>query len=270
MTRRSTARVASLAVFGACALASGCGKSERSAPAERAGAAAGAGGAAGAAASGRAVDPATVGTIRGAVLLAGTPPAPREVSFSDAACSRMHDGPVMSNEVVVRDGKLANVFVYIKSGLDGFAFPTPTEEVAIDQRGCIYEPLVVGVQVGQPLVFINSDQVLHNVHTVPKQNDSINLAMPAPGMRIRRTLDTPEVMIRTKCDVHPWMRAYIGVVAHPYFAVTGADGSFSLANVPPGEYVLEAWHEVYGIQTRTVTLAPNGTQSVEITFTPGT
>lgn len=211
------------------------------------------------------LDPATAGAIKGAVVFEGTPPENKELLMSEVACKKVHGGPVYRQEVLVEDGKLANVFVYIKDGLDDYAFDPPAEEVEIDQLGCIYEPLVVGVMTEQKLTFVNSDTVLHNIHTLPVENDGHNFAMPSKGMRTTKTFDYPEVMIRTKCDVHPWMRAYIGVVEHPYFAVTGADGAFELNNVPPGEYTVEIWHEAYGRQTQKVTVGERAT--VEVNFT---
>lgn len=213
------------------------------------------------------LDPATAGAIKGTVLFEGTPPADKELLMSEIACKQVHGGKVYQQKVLVKDGKLANAFVYIKDGLDGYAFEPPAEEVVLNQHGCIYEPLVVGVMAGQEITFVNSDTVLHNIHTLPKENDGHNFAMPSKGMRTTKTFDYQEVMVRTKCDVHPWMRAYIGVVEHPYFAVTGADGAFELNNVPPGDYTLEIWHEEYGRQTKQVTVTEKATAEVSFGMT---
>lgn len=213
------------------------------------------------------LDPATVGTIRGVVSFEGAPPSDRELGITETACRSVHDSPPKMGKVLVADGKLQNVFVYIASGLDGYAFAPPDTEVVVNQHGCIYEPLVVGVQVGQKLTFVNGDPVLHNIHTVPEENDGANFAMPSQGMRVSKTFDVPEIMVPTKCDVHPWMRAYIGVVDHPHFAVTGADGAFELKGVPPGDYTVGIWHEQYGVQSVKVTLPPSGEAAADFTVT---
>jgi plastocyanin len=212
------------------------------------------------------LDPATVGSIGGTVTFTGDPPANRELMIAEVACKKVHTGPVHADDVVVTDGRLANVFVHIREGLAGYTFTAAEGEVEINQVGCIYRPLVTGARVGQPVTFVNSDPVLHNIHTLPKENDGANFAMPGRGMRVAKTFDVPEVMIKTKCDVHPWMRAYVGIVDHPFFAVTGADGAFSFAGVPPGDYVVEAWHEVYGSQTHRVTLAAGSTETLQLSF----
>jgi plastocyanin len=211
------------------------------------------------AAATRRVDPATAGVIEGTVSFPGAAPANPELSIGEPACAKVHDGPVHEDVVLVKDGKLENAFVYIKEGLADYAFDPPSAEVTIDQVGCVYRPLVVGVQVGQPLTFINSDSVLHNVHTLPEENRGANFSMPSKDMRTSKKFSEPEVMIRTKCDVHPWMRAFIGVVAHPHFAVTGADGNFRFEGVPPGDHVVEMWHEKLGRQTQKVTVADKAT-----------
>lgn len=208
------------------------------------------------------VDPATVGTVDGVVSFAGPVPKANSRKVTDATCRNERASGRTIPDIVVQDGKVANAFVHIKEGLEEYIFETSSAEVEIDQVGCSYLPLVVGAQVGQPVVFINSDKTMHNVHTLPDDNDSTNFAMPRVGMRKPITFDAPEVIVKTKCDVHPWMRAYIGVVRHPHFAVTGEDGAFSLTGVPPGDYVVEVWHERFGRQTQKVTLPPSGEQSV--------
>lgn len=213
----------------------------------------------------RRVDPATVGTIRGVVAFEGPVPENPELPMSEPACKQAGGPPPRKDEVLVTDGKLLNAFVWIKRGLEEYAFEPKKEEVVVDQRGCRYQPLVVGVQVGQPLVFQNSDPLLHNVHTLPEENSSMNVAQPNKGQRHTVEFDAEEVMVKTKCDVHPWMRAYIGVVRHPFFQVTGVDGTFTFEGVPPGEYVIEVWHETLGRREQKVTLGANG--SADLTFT---
>jgi plastocyanin len=214
-----------------------------------------------------AVDAATTGTIKGVVRVNGDFPSPRRVSFgSEAACSAAHDGPVYFDTALATGGKLQNAFVWVKQGLEGYAFPTPTAEVVVDQRGCIYQPHVVGVQVGQPLTFVNSDATTHNVRTVPKKGHGTNFSMPREGMRSTRTYKRPQVMMQTKCDIHPWMSAWIGVIPHPAFAISAADGRFEITGVPPGDLVLEVWHEKLGSQTQSVSLVAKGEVSVEFSF----
>ncbi len=167
---------------------------------------------------------------------------------------------------MVQDSKLQNAFVWVKEGLEGYAYEPSSEEVVVDQRGCIYEPRVVGVQVKQPLTFVNSDTTNHNVHTVPKKNRGTNFSMPKQGMRTTKTFKKQEVMVKTKCDVHPWMGAWIGVVRHSGFAVSSADGTYEITGLPPGDYLLEVWHEKLGDSTQRVTLSPSGEVTVDFSF----
>ena len=136
----------------------------------------------------------------------------------------------------------------------------------LDQKGCHYSPHVLGIQVGQPLQVLNSDSTLHNVHALPKANSEFNAGQPIQGMKTTHTFSTKEVMIPFKCDVHGWMNAWVGVLDHPYYAVTGADGTFSLKGLPPGTYTIEAWHEKLGTQTQMVTLGAKDNKDVAFTF----
>ena len=169
--------------------------------------------------------------------------------------------------VVGDGGTLANVFVYVKSGLEGRSFPVPAEPVVLDQQQCWYVPRVVGVRVGQPLQVLNSDPLLHNVRAAAAVNEPFNQGQPVQGMRFSHTFSTEEVMVPFKCDVHAWMAAWVGVVNHPYFAVTGPSGEFSLPNLPAGTYTVEAWHEAAGTQTASVTVSAQGTATLSMTFT---
>ncbi len=211
------------------------------------------------------IDPSTVGAIKGVVLLEGTPP-PRTEQPLPGECAQAAAGAVLTENVVAQDGKLANVFVWIKKGAEAWQPPPAQGEVTVDQHGCTYRPHVVGVRVGQPLTFVNSDQFLHNIHAVSNENDEFNVGMQV-AERVTRTFDAPEVMLRMKCDVHAWMSAHIGIVPHPWFAVTAADGTFELAAVPPGDYVIEAWHEQYGTKEQTVKLDAKGAAAADFTFT---
>jgi plastocyanin len=208
------------------------------------------------------IDPATVGTISGVVTFEGTPPPPKELAIP-GSCE--HKGPTVERTAMVQEGKLQNVFVYIKEGIADWPEPASTTPVTLDQNGCMYSPRVVGVQVGQPVTFVNSDPVMHNIHAMGDAN-GFNAGMPGKDQRITRRFDSAEVMLKMKCDVHPWMTAYIGVVPHPYFAVTGAKGEFTLEKVPPGDYVIEAWHEVFGTQQAKVTLGAKGDVKANFVF----
>lgn len=211
------------------------------------------------------VDAATAGTIKGKVLFEGTPPETRAIKMaSDPACG---GGEARSESYVVENGGLNNVFVYIKDGLGNkYIFDTPTEPVKIDQKGCHYAPHVVGVRVTQPLEISNSDNTLHNVHGMPDTNREFNFGQMVAGMKNTVTFTTPEVLIPFKCDVHAWMNAYIGVVNHPYFAVSGNGGAFELKSVPAGTYTIEAVHEKLGRQSQTVTLGAKDSKDVAFTF----
>jgi len=215
----------------------------------------------------RTVDAAIAGSIAGTVTFSGTVPPDRRLPLdSDPACVQ-GDGPnPLSDAVLVSDaGALRNVFVHVKAGLDpAYGFATPADPVVLDQQGCRYTPRVLGVRAGQAIEIVNSDPTFHNVHALPKTNDEFNHGQQVKGDRTRRLFSAPEVMVRFKCDVHGWMAAWVGVVAHPFFAVTGADGAFTLAGVPSGTYTVEAWHERFGTRTAEVTVADR--QAATVTF----
>jgi len=221
----------------------------------------------GAAAPPAAVDPATAATVTGKVTFAGTPPPAQAVKLSsDPYCEKANPGLKTETEVVGSDGSVGNVFVYVKDGLGNRTFPTPSEPVIMDQKGCHYTPHVMGIQIGQPLQIVNSDDTLHNVHGLAKANKEFNQGQPIQGMKMTHTFSTKEVMIPFKCDVHGWMNAWIGVLDHPYYAVTSTDGTFSLKGLPPGTYTIEAWHEKLGTQTQTVTVGEKETKNLAFTF----
>ena len=186
------------------------------------------------------------GAIRGNVRFEGTPPAPRQVVMQ-ADCAMRHEGPVRDESLVVSEGGVANVFVAVVEGLaQGSRSPVPDTPVVVDQEGCLYTPRVVGVAVGQSLVLQNSDPFLHNVRAVAEDNRGFNLSMPMEGMRLERRFRKPERMVQLRCDVHPWMGAWIGVMEHSFYAISDAVGAYVISDLPPGDYVLEAWHEVLG------------------------
>ena len=220
-----------------------------------------------AAEAGPAVQVANAATVRGQVQFQGTAPAGEPIDMSEEpTCAEKHTGgPVAETVVANQNGTLRNVFVYVKEGLPAQPHPAPAATVEIDQQGCVYRPHVLGVQTGQKLLIKNSDGLLHNINAKPSANRGFNISQPR-NMESTRTFTTKEVMIPVECDVHGWMKAYIGVLDHPYFAVTGEDGSFSIGNLPPGTYVLEAWHEKYGTQTMSVTVGPDESKDANFTY----
>ncbi len=217
------------------------------------------------------IDVATAATVSGSVAFQGTAPKMTLIEMSsEATCHAKSEGaPVFTDNVLVNsNGTLRNVFVYVKEGLGGASFPPPTEAVVFDQQGCRYTPHVFGIQIGQPLRILNSDEgVLHNIHAFSKLGNGFNFGMPKV-MESTKEFKKPEVMVKIKCDVHGWMGAYAGVLDHPFFSVTGEDGSFKLPPLPPGQYVIEAWHEEYGAQTQSVTVAPQETKDISFSFGP--
>lgn len=215
------------------------------------------------------VDTATAGEVSGTIKLAGTPPKMRVINMAaEPNCAKEHGGqPAMTEDVVPGDnGTLQNVVVYLQGDFSQYTFPTPTAPVMIDQRGCQYRPHILALMANQPLEVVNSDPVTHNIHPVPKDNREWNQSQPPGAAPINQTFARPEVAIPVKCNVHPWMKAYIAVLNHPYYQVTSKDGSFDLKNVPPGNYMLTAWHELYGNSQQSVTIGPKESKTVSLTF----
>ena len=220
-------------------------------------------------AAGLRVDASMAGELMGMVALDGMAPKNAAIKMNaDPVCvSENTTAQFQETFEIGSDGKsLANVFVYVKDGLGDYVFDTPTEPAIIDQRQCRYHPHVFGVRVGQPIEIMNSDPTLHNIHALPKNNPEFNTGQPIQGMKTTRTFDEPEVMVPFKCDVHGWMNAYVGVLSHPYFGVTGTDGKFNLKTLPPGTYTIEAWHERLGVQEQTVTIGEKETKDIAFTF----
>ena len=206
-------------------------------------------------------------TLTGKVAFEGTkPPMPAIKMDADAVCKAEHKEPVYPQDVVVNaNNTLQWVLVYVKEGVSG-SYPAPTEPVTLDQQGCQYRPHVFGIQAGQPLKILNSDGTLHNIHAMPQKNAEFNIGQPFKGMETVKKFDSPEVAVRFKCDVHKWMGAYSGVFNHPFYAVTNDQGTFEIKNLPPGNYVIEAWHEKYGPQTQNVTISGAEGKSLDFTF----
>ena len=210
------------------------------------------------------------GTVVGSVRYVNGDPDAAIGMDADPVCASMHPGEVHTEKVVTDDdGNLANVFVYVKSGLEGKSYPVPGTAHVLDQMGCQYRPHISGVQVGQKLVIRNSDPTLHNVHARPSTNKEFNQGQPFQGMELEHTFDEAEVMVPFKCDVHPWMSSYMAVLDHPFFGVSNEQGGFGIENLPAGDYVLEAWHEEFGTQTVEVTVVDGETAQVSFDFTPG-
>ena len=217
------------------------------------------------------IDPATVGSVMGTITFEGsTDGLIEEIRMNaDPVCLKEATSTQTEYYVVGDDGGLGNVFIYVKEGLEGRSFPIPSDVVTLDQRGCSYTPHVFGIHVDQTLVIVNNDPTLHNIHATPTANQEFNTGQPIQGMKYERTFSTPEVMVPFKCDVHGWMNAYAGVLSHPYFAVTSENGAFDISNLPPGDYVVEAWHETMGVQTESVTVGEGATAELNFTFAIG-
>ena len=209
------------------------------------------------------------GTVTGTVLFQGTPPAPQPINVgAEQQCVVAHGGhaPVFEDVVVNGNGTLRDVLVYVTGQVPGTYAP-PTTPVVFAQKGCVFVPHVAALMVGQPLDVRNDDPVLHNVRAQSKQGQAFNIAQPMQGMKTTKTFKTQEIGIPLKCDVHFWMTSYVHVLAHPFFAVTGEDGSFTITGLPPGTYTLEAWHGKLGTQTGTITVEAAGTQTLSFTYT---
>ena len=247
-------------VLAASVVACGGGSQDAAKPADSAAPAA-----AGASGGGGQVDPATAGDVKGVVSFDGVAPKNDLIKMNaDPVCVKANKDPQSQVTYAVTDGKLANVFVYVKDGLGNYTYDPPAGAPQIDQKDCQYHPHVFGMRVGQSVEIMNSDPTLHNIHALPKGNSEFNTGQPIQGMKTKHIFDKQEVMVPFKCDVHGWMNAYVGVMDHPYYAVTDKDGKFDLPNLPPGTYTIEAWHEKLGVQTASVTIGAK--ESKEITF----
>lgn len=215
------------------------------------------------------VDPATAGGLTGRVSFEGTPPAPNVLRMQTDKSCLVGDtpNPVDGALMVSAGGGIENAFVYVKSGVDPeYAFKVPAAPAVLDQKGCIYTPRVIGLMTGQPIEVVNSDETMHNVHALPRENEEFNRGQRMKGERLTRTFNVPEVMVRFKCDVHGWMAAYVGVMAHPFFAVTDADGRYEIKGLPPGEYTVAIWHEKLGTQEQKITVGAKETKTADYTF----
>jgi hypothetical protein len=252
-------------VLAAVAVTAACGggeKQETSAPPPTAGAAAPP-----AADGGAAAPAAGTETISGKVTFEGTVPPAEKIKLSaDPKCVEMHKEGMEKQPIQVKDGGLANVYVYVKSGLPPGNYPAPVEPAVIDQQGCNYSPHIVQMRTGQPLKIKNSDDTLHNIHPRPTVNAEFNIGQPRKGMESTKTFDKKEIMFPVGCDVHPWMRAYISVNDNPFYAVTNEDGTFEIKGLPPGDYEVEAYHEKLKGQTQKVSVKAGAPAKADFAF----
>jgi len=206
-------------------------------------------------------------TITGTVSFVGETPRARPTKITEAHCAAHYgDGQAPDETILVKNGKLQNVVIWIRKGLENWKFETPKTSAHLDQDYCRYVPHVQAIQVGQKLEVHNSDPVMHNVHVVSKRNKSENFSQSTKGETKNRVYKKREVAIMFKCDVHGWMKAWVAVLDNPFFQVTGEDGKFTLAGLPAGTYELEAWHEEFGTQKQTVTVGDKDTKTVDFKF----
>jgi plastocyanin len=208
-------------------------------------------------------------SISGTVTFAGNAPSLQPLTMAaDPECASKHSGPVENEMLVLGSGNtMANIMVSVSNGLPaGRTWAAPSTPVVLDQHGCMYVPHVMGIMVGQPYRILNSDGILHNIHTLPNVNRSFNQGMPATLTETTTTFPMAEPVFQIKCDVHPWMSAYIAVFTHPFFSVTGTDGKFTISGLDPGTYEITAWHERLGTQTASVTVGASDTQTQDFTF----
>ncbi len=208
-------------------------------------------------------------SITGTVTFTGKAPTLKPLSMdADPACAKMHSTPAASEMLVLGTGNtMGNILVWVSKGLPaGKTWPAPKAPAVLDQKGCQYRPHVMGIMVGQAYKILNSDGILHNVHALPKINKAFNRPMPATVKEATVTFDKPESVFQIKCDVHPWMTAYVGAFTHPFFSVTGTDGKFTLSGLDPGTYEITAWHERLGTQTASVTVGANDKKTQDFKF----
>jgi plastocyanin len=213
---------------------------------------------------------AAAASVTGTVTFDGKAPALKPLDMqAEAVCHKKHGGKPAPNEALVlgTGNTMGNIIVWVSKGLPaGKTWPVPKTPVTLDQDGCVYKPHVMGIMVGQAYRILNSDGILHNIHTLPKINPAFNRGQPATVKEMSTTFSKPENMFQVKCDVHPWMSAYIGVFTHPFFSVTSADGKFTISGLDAGTYEITAWHERLGTQTASITVGANDTKPQNFKF----
>jgi plastocyanin len=205
------------------------------------------------------------------ITLSGSAPTPVKVpTAADPYCAKAHQAdPLLSQTVQVgADAALMNTLVFVKDGVSG-SYPVSQTPVTLDQKGCVYIPHVMGMMAGQPLLILNSDATLHNIHPMPVVNAGFNIGMPTQGMKQTRFFKKVEPVFHVKCDVHPWMSAYIATFAHPFFGVSNGQGIVELNNLPAGTFQIQAWHEKYGVQVQTVSVSAGETKQLTFTYKGG-
>lgn len=269
-TTLSTNRIAQLAAATALvALTLGCGGGGSSDSAAPADSSAPAESSAPAAPAGDYADgPLGSASVSGTVNFEGDVPKLAPVAMAaDPGCAAKHSDPVENEMLVLGEGNtMANILVFVSGGLPAGPYPAPSGQPVLDQDGCKYVPHVMGVRANQEILIKNSDGLLHNIHALPDANKEFNKAMPAAVTEMTHTFPSAEEPFVIKCDVHPWMGAYVGVFDHPYFSVTDTTGSFSIDGLPAGEYELTAWHEKMPAQTATITVGDGEVATSDFTF----
>jgi plastocyanin len=205
------------------------------------------------------------------VVLTGSAPAPAKIqTTADPYCAKAHQAEPLFTQTVQAgaDGSLMDSLVFVKDGVSG-TYAAPQTAVTLDQKGCVYMPHVIGMMAGQPLQIINSDATLHNIHPMPVINAGFNIGMPIQGMKTNKVFQKAEPVFHVKCDVHPWMSAYIATFAHPFFGVTNSQGTVELNNLPAGTLQIQAWHEKYGVQVQAVSVSAGETKQMTFTYKGG-
>ena len=209
-------------------------------------------------------------SITGIVTFDGKAPALTPIGMdAEAVCHKKHGGKPVPNEALVlgAGNTMGNIMVWVSKGLPaGKTWPAPKDPVTLDQDGCAYKPHVTGIMVGQTYRILNNDGILHNIHTLPKINPAFNRGQPATVKEMTTTFPKPETIFQVKCDVHPWMSAYIGVFTHPFFSVTSTDGKFTISGLDAGTYEITAWHERLGTQTASITVGATDTKTQNFKF----
>jgi len=215
-----------------------------------------------------AANQANPGEVTGKVAFQGVKPKLATIKMdADPVCAELHTNPVSVEDGAVNDnGTLPNVFVYVKQGAEKYSFPVTAKPAILDQHGCMYQPHVLGVMAGQELLIVSSDPTTHNIHPMPKDNKEWNQSQPPGAAPMVKKFAHPEIMVPVKCNQHPWMKAYIGVTSNPFYAVTGADGTFTLKGLPAGDYTIEAWTATYGDREQKVTVRHGESTTVYFDF----
>jgi plastocyanin len=209
----------------------------------------------------------TPSSVKGTVKFDGAAPKPSRIDMSqDPLCAKLHSTPATTEDVVVGgDGGLANVVIYVSDGLASHNFQPPPQPAVLEQKGCQYKPHVLALQANQKFDVVNGDETTHNIHPTPNNNREWNMTQPH-GMPLEQTFAREEIAIPVKCNIHPWMKGYIAVFKHPYFAVTDKSGSFELKELPPGTYTITAWQEKLGSQTQKVTVSAGEAKTLDFAF----